>query len=243
VQDEPGRPRDGSRRVGGVPGRDRRDGPRQDRHADDEGARRDARRPGKHFARRLVSQAFRRHRCFQLADRMITGIARRTDVPQEREDADGTDHQGALTTPRQPPPFHQQAFAFRRHRCLQRLRPQAHVRQGSPTARVTPQHNERFESVVISLCRFVDWPTMQAAGLRQRPDPYRPSASQPSRPSRSSGTRPAAPQVRPIRSARARSFSSSRWPTWTRSTSGRRTSWVRPTRPRPAPSSCSARRC
>jgi len=32
------------------------------------------------------------------------------------------------------------------------LRPQAHVRRGSPTA----QKNGRFKSVVISLCRFVD---------------------------------------------------------------------------------------
>jgi hypothetical protein len=43
------------------------------------------------------------------------------------------------------------------------LRPQAHVRRGSPTARVTPQKDGRFKSVVISLCRFVDRPTMQAA--------------------------------------------------------------------------------
>jgi hypothetical protein len=30
-------------------------------------------------------------------------------------------------------------------------------------ARVTPQKDGRFKSVVISLCRFVDRPTMQAA--------------------------------------------------------------------------------
>jgi Ion transport protein len=41
------------------------------------------------------------------------------------------------------------------------LRPQAHVRRGSCTARVTPQKDGRFKSVVISLCRFVDRPTMQ----------------------------------------------------------------------------------
>jgi hypothetical protein len=43
------------------------------------------------------------------------------------------------------------------------LRPQAHVCRGSPTARVTPQKDRRFKSVVISRCRFVDRPTMQAA--------------------------------------------------------------------------------
>jgi Endoribonuclease L-PSP len=39
------------------------------------------------------------------------------------------------------------------------LRPQAHVRRGSRTARVTPQKDGRFKSVVISRCRFVDRPT------------------------------------------------------------------------------------
>jgi hypothetical protein len=43
------------------------------------------------------------------------------------------------------------------------LRPQAHVRRGSRTARVTPQKDGRFKSVGISLCRFVDRPTMPAA--------------------------------------------------------------------------------
>jgi hypothetical protein len=35
------------------------------------------------------------------------------------------------------------------------LRPQARRRRGSPTARVTPQKDGRFKSVVMSLCRFV----------------------------------------------------------------------------------------
>jgi hypothetical protein len=52
------------------------------------------------------------------------------------------------------------------------------VQVHSLTARVTPQHNGRFKSVVISCAGSSDWPTMQAAGLRQRPDPYRPSAGQ-----------------------------------------------------------------
>jgi hypothetical protein len=43
------------------------------------------------------------------------------------------------------------------------LRPQAHVRRGSHTARVTPQKDGRFKSVGISRCRFVDRPTRQAA--------------------------------------------------------------------------------
>jgi hypothetical protein len=52
----------------------------------------------------------------------------------------------------QPSPFQQQG-----------LRPQAHVRRGSRTARVTPQKDGRFKSVVISRCRFLDRPTRQAA--------------------------------------------------------------------------------
>jgi type II secretory pathway pseudopilin PulG len=46
------------------------------------------------------------------------------------------------------------------------LRPQARRRRRSRTARVTPQKDGRFKSVVISLCRLVDRPN---AGSRVFP--------------------------------------------------------------------------